>query len=88
MENSNRVGPWHIYEEKFKGKPTLTIKRQIIRPNGKKSTERFPRRKYAYLLDKSEELEALVIRLNGRDVAEEKARTMHPDIWSTSFKQS
>lgn len=67
---NSRICPWLITQEGT----TLSIRRWVYLPNGKKAFERYPAIQYADIRDNKKELNNFVIRLNGFDPRVEKLK--------------
>jgi integrase len=80
MGKSAKIGPWGIYREKDRNGPIVVIKRKIRAADGRILFERRPRDEYRLFLFDNDQLSKYIIRLNGRDLAEEQAK----ELWQIS----
>jgi integrase len=65
---------WVIVQEKDGDRSIPRVRRWVIYPDGKKVYERYAVKKYAHLRGNLKELQNFVIRLNGEDPAERRAK--------------
>jgi integrase len=63
--SGTKVQSWTLSHEKQRGKDKPVIRRWVTLPDGKTVYERYPAALYRAFLDNPDELEKLVIRLNG-----------------------
>lgn len=68
---------WFLYYDPTKGVEGLRIKRHVLLPTGRKTTERLPIKQYRHLLADETELRRFVIRLNGHDPDEVAAKARY-----------
>ncbi len=68
------VSPWSFQMEKARDKESFVIRRQIKKPDGKRTWERLSKDYYRHISNNEIEVKDFVIRLNGRDIQAEKAK--------------